>query len=289
MKSRHIIYLVYILLFCGCSDVELPVSEPVLVIDGWIENGKSPIVMVTTSVPVRDTLGDDEDLKKYVVTWTKVTVSDGEREVTLTGMKNDDYYPPYIYTTSSFIGEAGKTYTLKVEEYNGRAVTAETTIPEPVPLENLKVRRSTNEKDKYYLTGELRDNPETKDYYKVFIKKSRKDSIYIPSFLGLIDDEILNSEVDEIAINNAVNIIEKNQSPLFSADDFIFVRFSTINEAAHNYWSDFDNITMAQNPLFPATSKIRSNIIGGLGHWTGYGSTTYRVSIADSLARNRIW
>ena len=269
--------------------MELPVSEPVLVIDGWIENGKSPIVMVTTSVPVRDTLGDDEDLKKYVVTWTKVTVSDGEREVTLTGMKNDDYYPPYIYTTSSFIGEAGKTYTLKVEEYNGRAVTAETTIPEPVPLENLKVRRSTNEKDKYYLTGELRDNPETKDYYKVFIKKSRKDSIYIPSFLGLIDDEILNSEVDEIAINNAVNIIEKNQSPLFSADDFIFVRFSTINEAAHNYWSDFDNITMAQNPLFPATSKIRSNIIGGLGHWTGYGSTTYRVSIADSLARNRIW
>ena len=289
MKSRHIIYLVYILLFFGCSDVELPISEPVLVVDGWIENGKNPIVLVTTSVPVRDTLGDEEDLKKYVVTWTKVTVSDGEREVTLTGMKNDDYYPPYIYTTSSLIGEPGKTYTLKVEEYNGRAVTAETIIPEPVPLENLKVRRSTNEKDKYYLTGELRDNPETKDYYKVFIKKSRKDSIYLPSFLGLIDDEILNNEVDEIAINNAVNIIEQNQGTLFSADDFIFVRFSTINEAAHNYWSDFDNVTMSQNPLFPASSRIRSNIIGGLGHWTGYGSTNYRISIADSLDRNRVW
>ena len=289
MKSRHIIYLVYILLFFGCSDVELPISDPVLVVDGWIENGKNPIVLVTTSVPVRDTLGDEEDLKKYVVTWTKVTVSDGEREVTLTGMKNDDYYPPYIYTTSSLIGEPGKTYTLKVEEYNGRAVTAETIIPEPVPLENLKVRRSTNEKDKYYLTGELRDNPETKDYYKVFIKKSRKDSIYLPSFLGLIDDEILNNEVDEIAINNAVNIIEQNQGTLFSADDFIFVRFSTINEAAHNYWSDFDNVTMSQNPLFPASSRIRSNIIGGLGHWTGYGSTNYRISIADSLDRNRVW
>ena len=289
MKSRHIIYLVYILLFFGCSDVELPISDPVLVVDGWIENGKNPIVLVTTSVPVRDTLGDEEDLKKYVVTWTKVTVSDGEREVTLTGMKNDDYYPPYIYTTSSLIGEPGKTYTLKVEEYNGRGVTAETTIPEPVPLENLKVRRSTNEKDKYYLTGELRDNPETKDYYKVFIKKSRKDSIYLPSFLGLIDDEILNNEVDEIAINNAVNIIEQNQGTLFSADDFIFVRFSTINEAAHNYWSDFDNVTMSQNPLFPASSRIRSNIIGGLGHWTGYGSTNYRISIADSLDRNRVW
>ena len=288
MKTRHIIYLICMLL-CGCSDVTLPVSESLLVIDGWIENGKRPIVMVTTSVPVRDTLGNNEDLKKYIVTWTKVTVSDGEREVVLTGMRNDDYFPPYLYTTSSIIGEPGKTYTLKVEEYMGRSVTAETTIPEPVSLENRKVRRSSNVKDKYFLTGELRDNPATKDYYKVFIRKSRKDSIYTPSFLGLIDDEILSNEVEVIPINNAVNILSENQSSLFSADDYIFVRFSAINETAHNYWSDFDNITMAQNPLFPATSKIRSNIIGGLGHWTGYGSTTYRVSIADSLARNRIW
>ena len=289
MNIRHIIYIACLMLFCGCSDVKLPTSEPVLVIDGWIENGKNPIVIVTSSVPVRDTLGSDEDLKKYVVTWTKVTVSDGEREVVLTGMVNDDYYPPYIYTTSYIKGEAGKTYTLKVEEYQGRSVSAVTTIPEPVPLESIKVMKSKSTVDGYYLTGALRDNPKTKDYYKVFIKKSRKDSTYVPSFLGLIDDEILNNEVDEIPINNAVNILNEDQSSLFSADDYIFVRFSTIDENAYKYWSDFDNITMAQNPLFPATSKIRSNINGGLGHWSGYGSTTYRVSIADSLARNRVW
>ena len=176
MKIRHIIYIACLLLLCGCSDVKLPASEPVLVIDGWIENGKGPVVIVTTSVPARDTLGNAEDLQKYVVTWTKVTVSDGEREVVLTGMMNDDYYPPYIYTTSYIKGEAGKTYTLKVEEYDGRSVTAVTTIPEPVALENIKVRRSQSNEEGYYLTGELRDNPDTKDYYKAFIKKHRKDS-----------------------------------------------------------------------------------------------------------------
>lgn len=289
MKIRHIIYTAFLLLFYGCSDVKLPVSEPVLVIDGWIENDKAPVVIVTTSIPVRDTLGNEDALRKYVVTWTKVSVSDGEREVVLTGMKNDDYYPPYIYTTSSLKGEAGKRYTLKVEEYQGRSVTAVTTIPQPVALENIKVRQSNSDEAGYYLTGELRDNPDSKDYYKVFIKKSRKDSTFVPSFLGLIDDETLNSEVDEIPINNAVNILNENQSSLFDEDDYIFIRFSAIDEAAHNYWHDFDNITMAQNPLFPATSKIRSNIIGGLGHWSGYGSSTYRVSIADSLALNKIF
>ena len=275
------------LLLIGCTEVKLPVSDSQLVVDGWIETGKGPVVIVTTSVPVNHVIGNDEDLQKYVVTWTKVTVSDGEREVVLTGMVNDDYYPPYIYTTSSIKGEAGKTYTLKVTEYNGRSATAVTSIPQSASLKSMKVCRTAN--DSYYIKGELNDNPDTKDYYKVFIRKTKKDSTFVPSFLGLIDDETLNGSIDEIAINNAIDNKNKSQSTLFAADDYIYIRLCSIDETTFNYWSDFDNITMSQNPLFPVTSKIRSNVIGGLGHWDGYGSTLYRVSIPDSLARGCVW
>lgn len=288
MKARYLIYLIGLAFSLGCSGVEFPESAQQLVIDGWIESGKGPVVMVTTTVPVGQTIGDEEDLKEHVVIWGKVTVSDGEREVVLTGMKNDDYFPPYIYTTSAIMGEAGKSYRIEVE-YGGRTATAVTTIPKEVPLENLKVRRGENSRDRYYITGTLKDNPDTKDYYKVFIKKNKKDSTYVPSFLGLINDEILNNSADEIPINNSIDNQDKSQSTLFSADDYVFVRFCTIDEASYNYWSDFDDITMSQNPLFPVTSRIRSNIKGGLGHWSGYGSTTYRVSIADSLALNRVF
>ena len=276
------------LLLAGCSEVKLPEAEPLLVIDGWIETGKGPVVMVSSSVPVNQVIGDEEDLKKYIVTWCKVSVSDGEREVVLTGMVNDDYFPPYIYTTSSIKGVAGKTYTLTVEESKGRKVTAVTTIPEPVPIEMIKVKKSKLSADSYYLTGTIKDNPATKDYYKVFIKTHGKDSTYVPSFLGLFNDEILNSNGDEIPIYNRIDNNDRDQSTTFTADDNIMIRFCTLDETAHKYWSDFDDITMSQNPLFPVTSKIRSNITGGLGHWSGYGSSYYRVSIADSLALGRV-
>ena len=288
MKTRYMTYLISLLVAIGCHDVKLPEADPQIVVDGWIETGKGPVVMITTTVPVENVIGDEEDLKKYVVTWGKVTVSDGERKVVLTGMKNDDYFPPYIYTTSSIRGEAGKTYSMKVE-YGGRTATAVTTIPEPVPLKDIKVKRGVNNTDGYYITASLEDDPDTKDYYKVFIRKSRKDSTYIPSFLGLINDEVLQGSEDEIPVNNTINSLDKSQSTLFSSDDFVFIRFCTLDETAYNYWSDFDDISMSSNPLFPVTSKIRSNISGGLGHWSGYGSSHYRVSIADSLALDRVW
>lgn len=287
MKTRYLTYLIGVLLTFGCYDVQLPKAAPQLVIDGWIETGKGPVVMVTTTVPVESVIGDEEDLKKYVVIWGKVTVSDGEKEVVLTGMANDDYFPPYIYTTSSIRGEAGKTYSIKVE-YSGRTATAVTTIPEAVPLEDLKVCRGKNNANGYYITARLKDNPDTKDYYKIFIKKDRKDSTYTSSFLGLINDEVLSEGEDEIPVNNSIDSMDKTQSTLFSADDRVIIRFCSIDETCYNYWSDFDDISMSRNPLFPVTSRIRSNVSGGLGHWSGYGSSYYRVSIADSLAQNRV-
>lgn len=287
MKVKYVIYTFLLLIVIGCSDVKLPQSEPQLAIDGWIETGKGPVVMVTVTVPVDQEIGSEEDLKSHVVIWGKVTVSDGERDVILTGMKNDDYYPPYIYTTSSMRGEAGKTYSIKVE-YGGRTATAVTSVPEEVPIGDLKVRKS-NDGSGYYITAILKDDPYAKNYYKVFVRRSGKDSIYVPSFLGLINDEVLSDGADEILINNAIDNMEQSAGTYFSDDDDVFIRFSSIDEAAYHYWSDFDGITMSRNPLFPVTSRIRSNITGGLGHWSGYGSSYYRVSIADSLALGRIY
>lgn len=289
MKTRYIIYILSLMLGIGCSEVELPETSPQLVVEGWIETGRGPVVMVTTTVPVDHKIGSEEDLKKYVVTWGKVTISDGEQEVVLTGMKDDDYFPPYIYTTSSIRGEAGKTYSLKVE-YGGHTATAVTTIPDAVPLEDIKVRKSRNNEDGFYMTGVLKDNPDTKDYYKVFIRTNKKDSTYVPSFLGLINDDVLSGGSDEIPINNTFRKLEDGgTSTLFSAEDFVFIRFSTLDKASYDYWNDFDDNTMSRNPLFPVTSVIRTNISGGLGHWSGYGASYYKVSIADSLALDRVW
>lgn len=289
MKSRSIISLIACTLsLIGCADAYIPESKPLVVIEGWIEDKGYPIVILTTTVPIGKEIKDIESLEEHIIRWGKVTVSDGDKEVVLIGMQNTDYFPPYIYTTSEIKGVAGKSYSIKVE-YSGRTVTATTTIPEPVPLEYIKVKKSERE-DSYYLTGGLKDDPSSKDYYKVFVRRSLKDSTYRPSFMGLTDDGIMNEETAEIPINSGIPTVMEKGDNFFSSDDLVFVKFCSIDKQSYMYWSDFESIySLSRNPFLPCNSHIRSNIKGGLGYWAGYGPSYYSVSIADSLALGKVY
>lgn len=288
MRLRQIIYAFFALTnLAGCADAYIPESVPQIVVEGWIEDNGYPVVILTTTVPIDGERKNNESLQEYLIRWGKVTISDGEKDVVLTGMRNNDYFPPYIYTTSSIRGKAGKSYSLKVE-YSGRTVTATTTVPEPVSLEYIKVKKSDIE-DSYYLTGGLMDDRLTKDYYKFFVRRARKDSIYKPSFMGLVNDDILSENIEELPINSGISSVMEKTDNFFSKDDIVFVRFSSLDEQSYAYWNDFETIySLSCNPFFPANSRIRSNIKGGLGYWAGYGSTYYTVSIPDSLALGRV-
>lgn len=282
-QSFFILLTSCLLASAGCRDVVLPTYDPQIVVEGWIENGRPPIVMLTTSVSVSTEPIDSSDLEDHVIRWGKVTVSDGEKEVILAGKKDDRYFPPYIYTTAKIKGEVGKTYHLAVE-YGGRTVTASTTIPSPVPLEYIRAEKVSeapddSDSDKYILIGGLKDNKDTKDYYKVFTKVHGKDSSFVSSFLGLTDDAVLSQEIEEIPINKG-RILNGNKDIHFSPGDTVGVRFCTMDRASWEYWSDFEEIeSLTSNPFFPINTDIRSNIKGGLGYWSGYGSTYYMVEL----------
>lgn len=285
---RRVLICLLAMVLAGCAtDVVFSQDSPEIVVEGWIEDGGFPVVIVTTSVPVSTDYKDWDTLMDHLVRWAKVSISDGEKEVILTGKMDADYFPPYIYTTARMRGEAGKKYSLKVE-YGGRTETAETTIPSKVPLEYVKVLERT---DGYGIVAGLKDNTETKDYYKFFTMVEGVDSTYVSSFLGLVDDVVLGEEVTDIAVNSSFvsnfNTIERSQVS-YEEDDVVRVRFVTMDETSFNYWSDYDDVTiLSTNPFFPVNKKIRSNISSGMGYWAGYGSTYYRVSIADSLALGR--
>ena len=284
-----IIYVMSVLiLIVGCSDVELPSSQPEIVVEGWIEEGGFPVVIVTTSVPVNTEYQDWDILEEHLIRWAKVSVSDGEREVVLTGKVDKDYFPPYVYTTARMRGESGKKYSLKVE-YSGRVETAETTSPAKVPLKYVKV---VKKEDGYGIVAGM-DNRQTKDYYRFFSRVQDVDSTYMPSFLGLIDDSVLSDGINEISVNSSFNadwVTMDRPATHFLEDDVVYLRLSTMDEAAFNYWVDYDDIiSLSNNPFFPVSKKIRSNISSGMGYWAGYGSSYYKVSIPDSLATGRVF
>ena len=282
---RIILLILQLLVFSSCRDAILPSYDPQIVVEGWIENDKAPIVMLTTTVSINGSVKDSSDLKEHIIRWGKVTVSDGEKEVVLAGRRDDRYFPPYIYTTSKIKGEAGKTYQLIVE-YSGRTVTSSTTIPSPVPLEYIrteKVQEGTADSptDKYILIGGLKDNKETKDYYKVFTKIQGTDSSFVSSFLGLTDDVIITNDIQEIPINKGFSFNSSTENH-FTSEDTVLIKFCTLGQKSWEYWSDFEEIqSLSDNPFFPVTTDIRSNIEGGLGYWAGYGSTYYTIEVGS--------
>ena len=274
---KRYICILFLFAFSACTEAVLPEYSPVLVVDGWIENGRPPIVIVTSSVPVSTEHRTLESLADNMIRWATVSIHDGEREVFLTGKMNTDYYPPYVYTTSMMSGEVGKTYTLKVK-YGGMEVEAETKIPEPVGLSYIRAEKAR--KNAYVLLAGFEDNESTKDYYKFFTKVMGRDSVYRSSFMGLIDDVTLDEGVNDLQVFNGLNLsaLQKDTLMYFNAGDKVAVKFCTLGEKEFQYWEDYDDVaSLSRNALFPVTKKIRSNIKGGLGYWAGYGSTYYYI------------
>ena len=98
-----------------------------MVVEGWIDEGGYPVVILTKSLTISDKYQRIDSLAQYLIRWAKVSVSDGERKVVLTGKYDSRFFPPYIYTTGNMRGIAGKTYNLDIE-YKDWHATATTDV-----------------------------------------------------------------------------------------------------------------------------------------------------------------
>ena len=85
---KKILIALALLLTAACTPFWQPEGEERLVVEGWIDAGGFPIVMVTTSVPTSTEYQSIDDQKNHLVRHAKVTFSDGESSVILTGMDN---------------------------------------------------------------------------------------------------------------------------------------------------------------------------------------------------------
>lgn len=276
--------------FLGCflTSCEKETSfsyQPELIVEGSIDEGGSPLVILGKSIPIQ-TGSDPVDLSKYLVRWAKVTVSDGEEEVILTGKYDSKYFPPFIYTTSAMQGVAGKTYTLKVE-YEGKCVTAETTIPPKIPLSEIQVSRCTDNDTLYQIKATFHDPKDEKNYYKLFTQVLNKESCYYSSFLGVIDDSALGDET-EIPVHRGMRFTDKgNFTPYYTYHDVVQIKFAQIPKEGFEFWNSYENeVNFSSNLFFPVIQNLRSNIQGGKGIWCGYGSYVTVVSIAREMNKN---
>ena len=272
------------LLLAACTPSWQPEGEEKLVVEGWIDDGGFPIVMVTTSVPTSTEYQSIDDQKDHLVRHARVTVSDGENSVSLTGMSDKGYFPPYIYTTADMRGVAGKTYTLTVE-YSGMTATARTTIPAAVPLDSLWYVPSGDDAGKYNLKARFSDPEGSEDYYRLFTKVAGKDSSYVAAYMGCLRDSELPRPA-EVSVMRGLSVDNEDSwawNPAsYEKGDKVRVRFCRMDSASYEFWDSYDRVvSLSVHPVFPATYNPAYNVSGGIGYWCGYGAAAYSITIGE--------
>ncbi len=269
----------------SCNDDYILRQQNDIVVEGWIEDEGFPVVILTKTINITKEYQSMDSLAEYIVKWAKVTVSDGNQSVVLTGKYAAGYFPPYIYTTSRFCGEAGKTYTLTVDYLDFHA-TATTTILEPHKLRGLTVDKCLACDSLYQISVRFNNDAMKHNYYQIFTRVGRKKHQYLAAYLGTIDGDVLQPE-SMVPVFRGRDVSTHKYSPYYSINDTVAVKIAHIDEAAYHFWYDYSrNLTTGDNMFFASQANIRSNINGGIGYWCGMGTVTEYVCIRDSVSQH---
>ena len=280
-KLKHI-FGVLILSFLLYSCVREEVDPTKMVVEGWIDAGKHPIVMLHTSYslsePDNTTLLDA--LEKHMVLFGKVVIFDGEDSVILTGRVDTNYLPPYIYTTTKMRGEVGKSYSLHAT-YKSFSAKSKTIIPEIAIFDSIRTD-ITNQK--VHVIG-YANQLEIGEPYIIMVR-TIKDKQYKICPMGAFR---ASQKQLKLTINNPINFTGEGMilQTLFPQTDSvdIAIKFAKVDEAEYQFWDSYIAQKMTQGMFFMETyGNIISNIENGNGYWCGMGASEYTISLEkDSL------
>lgn len=287
----------------GCEKditLDLETGPEKLVVEGHIEPGYPPYVILTHNVPYFD-LADIDDLEKLFVHGADVTVFDGADTYQLIeycsdnmpdsllslaslylGVEMDDLtnYNFCVYTSavdtgqlfSILLGDLGKTYDLVIN-VDGKELTATTTLLYPVPLDSIWFVERPAEDSLGQLYVTFSDPPTSGDYYRMFTQRLQTDAYTIPTSQSLLSDQNINGTTVDLLFErgNIPGRLDDNIG-FYHIGDTVVVKWCTLDYGHYEFWRtaqiEFDNVG---NPIATPTA-IKTNIEGGLGIWGAYGA-----------------
>ncbi len=175
MKPCRFILMSIFALLVSCKAQESPVVfNEKIVVEGFIEQGRTPVVWLSRSlyVPYGNADYGEEDIRRIPIRLAKVTVRHGEQEEILVSEADSDNILGWRYSGRNIRGEQGEEYTLTVE-YSGYVLTATTTIPAPARLGDITC---DNEKGAYRIRTSI-EGASPEGYYMLM---SRVDNSGVP-------------------------------------------------------------------------------------------------------------
>ena len=282
---RFLLFIIISIFFISCEkdiDLKLDVSQPSLVVEGTIENGRPPIIILSKSLDYFSKI-TPALLSSSFVRNASVVVKNGNTDFRLQedSLKTTTGNTIYFYTSNTLIGQLKQSYSLTIKE-SGNTYTASTTIPETTrKIDSLwwdKVLLSKDSNDsKIFIKAT--DKPGLGDCIRFFTSINKGP--FLPGFNSVFDDAIIDGKSYTVAIDKG---IDKNAdfepgNSFFKRGDTVTIKLCNIDRTTYDFWRTFEfNFQSIGNP-FSGPTKILSNISGNaIGYFGGYAAQ-YRTVV----------
>lgn len=280
------------LLFASCEKditVDLPQPDSKIVIEGYIFQGERPYVLLSRNSAYFAPI-DSTTLANSIIYDAIVTVSDGINIDTLTFQSSSESPVKYAYVKQNptIIGQAGKTYFLKVIA-NGDTATASTTIVPPTPIDSLRWKPYNDIGDTLGLVWTYFKDPGIDERaYRFFSRRvsqnpKRNNRLFRPN--TLLTNKVFKGQnfyfgvgrPDKYGKGLSEDKYDQADKNRWLYGDTVKVRLCTIDLPAYNFIVSAEQSMDDSNSPFAAPNNIQTNIKNGLGCWIGYGVSEVQV------------
>jgi hypothetical protein len=269
-----LIFTLFLLLSCRKDiKLKLPDYKQKVVVEGSIETGGPPIVLLSWSVPYFGNF-DFNTPQNAFIKGGFVTVTDGTITDTLVEL---DPATGYVYAGFKLLGKQGKTYTLNVT-VNGKTFTSSSTILSPPKLDSLYFK---GEQDSLGFIWQRFSEPAgVGDNYRWFAKRLTKDQYYAAPFNSVFDDKFIDGKTFDFAYdrgpqpNKIQSYRDDPEQGFFKRRDTVVVKFCKIGKNEYDFWHTYYLNKASNSNPFSAPSNIKSTF--------GYNQDVFGAFVAYS-------
>jgi Domain of unknown function (DUF4249) len=265
-------------------DISLDTQLPKLVVDASIENGKVPVVFLSTSLNYFGQISP-EILSQSFVRNASVMISDGTKSHQLVEDSIITAAGYYIYYYSnnpaqpatSIIGQFEKTYELTIS-VDSKEYMASTRIPSATKMiDSIWWRPAsfTDDGDTSQVEVMIKatDPPGFGDYVRYFTQRNSEP--FYPGYNSVYDDQVIDGTTYTIPVDRGTdrNLDREDDDVFFARGDTVVLKLCNIDKATFDFWRTFEFTYQSIGNPFSSPTKVVGNISNGaLGYFGGYAA-----------------
>jgi len=276
-------------------DVSLPEAQALLVVEGRIEPGQPPVVLLSHSqdyfAPVDASLLGSLYAGGGAVTLTVDGVTHVLDEICADALSPNELFlaasligvPVEVlilsnlcaYTSLTLTGQVGSTYAL-MAALDGDTAYAVSKLNPPVPLDSMWFEAPGNVDSLGFIYTNFEDPDSLGNAYRWSGMRVGKDAGFLYPTISAVDDAIFNGLAFEFSQFRPVTAedFEEGANPdeigFYKLGDTVVVRWDHIDRGAYEAISTMEEQLQAQGSPFSNPADVATNIDGGLGLWVAY-------------------